>query len=167
MLERFMARVEPDLNSGCWLWAGATGPNGYGAFSDDTGTVRAHRASWALHRGAIPAGRVVCHKCDVRLCVNPDHLWLGSQKENMTDARDKGRLAPQSGEQNNKARLTSEDVEAIRAMRGVVPQRVIAERFGVSRDHIKKIHQGKYWPAPNWPRVFCRADARGRFLECL
>lgn len=80
-------RYIPEPNSGCWLWIGKVAHNGYGIW----GNERAHRKSYRLHKGPIPDGLFVCHTCDVRSCINPDHLWLGTHKENMQDIVNKGR----------------------------------------------------------------------------
>lgn len=92
--ERFWEKV--DKSGDCWLWLGFVEPRGYGQFCE-TGTrktVPAHRVAWELHHGeTIPAGLFVCHRCDVRHCVNPDHLWLGDHDENMKDMTSKGRQA--------------------------------------------------------------------------
>jgi hypothetical protein len=96
MRGEFMDRVMPVPMAGCWLWTGAWTPSrGYGLVRGEGGrrTV-AHRRSWELHCGPIPAGMKVLHKCDVRLCVNPDHLFLGTLGDNNRDAYDKGRNFP-------------------------------------------------------------------------
>lgn len=82
--------VEPEPNSGCWLWPGDT-LKGYGRVSYIGTRQAAHRVSWLIHRGLIPEGLFVCHKCDVKLCVNPDHLFLGTQVDNMQDWTKKGK----------------------------------------------------------------------------
>lgn len=89
-MERFYSKIEK--TDTCWLWKAGQRGNGYGAIKVNGKTVLAHRFSYELHKGEIPNGLYVCHSCDVRSCVNPDHLWLGTQKDNMMDARVKGRL---------------------------------------------------------------------------
>lgn len=83
---RFLEKVVPEPNSGCWLWLGATRPGGHGHMQLDGRRFEgAHRVSYRCFRGSIPAGVVVCHVCDTPICVNPVHLWLGSVADNMAD----------------------------------------------------------------------------------
>lgn len=84
-------RVCPEPNTGCWLWCLTRNAKGYGRVEYRGKTVAAHRLSYELHRGPIPAGMLVCHTCDTPACCNPDHLWLGTPQQNALDSVAKGR----------------------------------------------------------------------------
>lgn len=89
---RLLDKVEKDAETGCWNFTGAVHTNnGYGCIGKDGKKVYAHRFSYELHKGSIPAGMLVCHTCDNRRCVNPDHLWLGTYQDNISDMVAKGR----------------------------------------------------------------------------
>lgn len=90
--DRFWAKVKK--SDACWEWQGGRLPHGYGriVISRKEGAVRAHRFSWELHFGPIPDGMVICHRCDNPPCVRPDHLFVGTQSDNMRDCVNKGRL---------------------------------------------------------------------------
>lgn len=90
MSDRFMDKVRKTLD--CWVWVGAMRPNGYGIFRVGKKLISAHRFSFESANGPIPNGKYICHSCDNRRCVNPSHLWAGSQSDNMKDALKKGRL---------------------------------------------------------------------------
>lgn len=93
MHARFYQKVTVKGPRECWEWKGAIVQNGYGQFSPYTGKVDyAHRVSYQMNYGSIPDGMYVCHECDNKRCVNPNHLWLGTASDNAIDARDKGRL---------------------------------------------------------------------------
>lgn len=128
---------------GCWLWVGSIKETGYGQIAERIDSrwvpVRVHRVSWEIHNGPIPAGKKVLHRCDVRNCVNPNHLFLGSQRENLQDALWKGR-APG-------AKLTPHDAKYIRLLyaRGDMTQAAIGKRFGVGRTVILSIAKNYTW----------------------
>ena len=103
LAERFMERVQPEPNSGCWLWTGGVAGNGYGYLSlgrRSEGMEYAHRVSYRIHVGMIPNHKMVLHKCDVPNCVNPDHLFLGTQFDNMQDCSKKERHGSQKRREN-------------------------------------------------------------------
>jgi hypothetical protein len=87
--ERFFQKV--NKTNSCWLWTGALSSRGYGSFGVNGKTTAAHRYSYQMHIGEIPKGLVICHTCDTPSCVNPDHLWAGTQSENMKDMFNKNR----------------------------------------------------------------------------
>jgi len=129
---RLLAKVTKDP-SGCWLWSAATSGNGahkYGWVTFNKRQYKAHRLAWILLVGEIPPGMSVCHRCDVPLCVNPDHLFLGTHAENMEDMHRKGRLK-RSLEQPVRSWTANED-DVLRANYANVSAEVIAEQLGRS-----------------------------------
>lgn len=90
-LERFNKYWIPEPNSGCWLWLGACDGHGYGVLNLDGFVAKAHRFSYRTFRGPIPKGLLICHKCDVRPCCNPNHLFLGTHADNHADMKAKDR----------------------------------------------------------------------------
>ena len=146
-LERFQAKVFIDPVSGCWLWTGATESRfGYGKFRLGGASINAHRASWELFRGPIPAGMFILHKCDVPACVNPDHLFLGTQSENNKDRAAKGRTVSRRGEDNDMSVLREADVIEIRRLRlSGLSGPAIAARFEVNHCAIYDILNGITW----------------------
>ncbi len=96
--EKLFNKTSPEPTSGCWIWLGATANCGYGELRMKGVRTRAHRYSYELFKGPIPKGLFVCHSCDVPACVNPDHLWVGTQKDNLADMVRKERSA--SGSRN-------------------------------------------------------------------
>jgi hypothetical protein len=131
----------PEPNSGCFLWLAAINPQGYGKIGFGGKHMRAHRAAWLTSKGPIPDGLDVCHRCDNPICVNPDHLFLGTHDANMADRQAKARAAV--GVRHGSARITPEIAQAI--YDHTAPQREIAALFGVSKGLVSKIKTGKLW----------------------
>ena len=137
---------------GCWYWEGPKLPRGYGVFgrrggkSDVGASGYAHRYSYVLHNGPIDGKMSVCHTCDNPSCVNPSHLFLGTQKDNVSDMIRKGRDNCAKGEQHGFARLTSDDVNDMRSYyRQGCMQRDIAAFFSVDRSHVSRIVNKQNW----------------------
>lgn len=143
MEDRFDNFVIPEPMSGCWLWDGGYSGSGYGRFNVRGKMVQAHRFSYERYVGAIPDDLFVCHRCDVRPCVNPDHLFVGTQSDNLRDMVAKGRDNPVCGEANWKARLTEVDVAAIRA--DARSLREIGIDYGIDKSYVWKIKRGWEW----------------------
>jgi len=146
--ERFWDKVEK--TESCWLWRGSKTNKGYGEMNTGGDHSRnqnefVHRLSWVLHFGPIPDGLNVLHHCDTPLCVRPDHLFLGTQADNMHDCKVKGRARGPSfkGEEHPMAKLTVQDVREIRG--SAQSCRVMAARFNVVYTHISSIRRRKTW----------------------
>lgn len=139
--------------NGCWDWKGPKTPFGYGVMScsKEYGIDRAHRASWIIHHGPIPEGMHVCHSCDFPPCSRPDHLWLGTHKQNNDDKIAKGRQAYnkppiKKGSDNASAKLTEEQVREIKILIAKGHSCYgIAKDYGVSKQTILRIKNGVNW----------------------
>lgn len=139
-LDVFWGRVHKTAT--CWLWLGATDTFGYGQFLlPGEERISAHRFSYQLVHGPIPTGMIVMHSCDVPACINPDHLSVGTRGDNNRDATRKRRNA--FGEKNGHARLTTAQVQSIRA--DPRSQAEIARAYGVTQSHISRIMSGDVW----------------------
>ncbi len=129
----FPSRIKKNDN-GCFIWQRCHADNGYG-LALGTG---AHRLSWAMVYGPIRKGLCVCHRCDVKDCVNPDHLFLGTQKDNILDKMAKGRQS--RGEKHGRAKISDLDVQKIRVLANLgMTQKEIAKQFGLKQPHISEI----------------------------
>lgn len=139
--ESFWERV--NKTNSCWIWTGQA-PNGYGRIDRSTGSYSSHRVSWELHFGRVPEGMHVLHKCDNPLCVNPEHLFLGSQVDNNTDKISKSRQA--KGEDFPHAKLTEEKVREIREMtKQGYSQVELAQIHKIDNSRICAIVNGNSW----------------------
>lgn len=136
--QNFWTKVSVSEN-GCWQWTGCRFATGYAQFHNK----RAHRVSWVLERGRIPDGLFVLHHCDNKLCVRPDHLFLGTQLDNIKDMFSKGRENKAKGENHGHAKLSESLVKGIRASCGTHQE--IANRHNVSRSTISLIKSGARW----------------------
>jgi hypothetical protein len=143
---RFEAKI--NRTDTCWLWTGKKHVRGYGRFRLANKWVLAHRASWMLFCGPIPDGQLVLHYCDTPACVNPQHLFLGTQLDNMQDCYSKRRMYRFEialGECNPAHKITVGDVHAIRALHGALTLDELAMHFNISRAAIGLIQQRKRW----------------------
>lgn len=146
VVDRFMGNVFPEPMSGCWIWDACIDRLGYGRFMvKKYGEVLAHRVSYILFKTQIPKGLYVLHKCDVRCCVNPDHLFLGTQADNVQDMVNKGRAKGYSapGEKHYRAKLTTAIVQKIK--KSTCSQKEMANKYGVTQSHISYLKSGKRW----------------------
>lgn len=159
-MQRFMSKVK--ITDSCWLWIGST-VSGYGQFWNGQKVIRAH---WFLLPRYPKEGEVACHKCDVKNCVNPEHVFVGTQKDNMQDASKKKRwagwtsearkLAVARGENSGKATLTDEQVAVIKSIpkkfgRGVA----LTRYFGVDPMVV-----GNIWNERHWTHIRATVDSR-------
>lgn len=143
--ERFWSKV--DTTGDCWIWTRHCSPQGYGKFMLRKGVlVGAHTVSYALARGAIAPGKVICHRCDNPPCVNPDHLFIGTQVDNALDMFAKGRAQRTRGTARANALLNDDAVRHIRSVaryHGMI--RDLAAEFGVSTTTIRAVRAGRKW----------------------
>jgi len=141
--KRLLSNYVKDENS-CWMWQGHVMSNGYGALTVEGKSKMVHRLSYEYHIGEIPKGLMVCHKCNVKLCLNPDHLYVGTHNDNMQDMADSASL---KGEKNPKSLLTEAQVLGIK--QHIKDRKIfykdIAKMYGVSRQAIKDIASGRTW----------------------
>ena len=145
--EKFWTRIQKPV--GCWLYDGAKESNGYGyltnPFPDGPQFITAHKLAWILTNGPVPDGLLVLHKCDIRACCNPDHLFLGTDADNINDGIAKGRI-----NRITRAKLTEDQVREIRRDFKAVSKRrtnarELAGRYNISVGVIHRIVTGDIW----------------------
>ena len=139
--QKFWDSHSVDPQSYCWVWVGSMARGGYGRIWIGSKYFRAHRYSWIYHKGPIPSGKYVLHRCDNRACVNPEHLFIGTAADNSADMKRKGRS--QAGENNGRDKLTNSDVFDIRA--SSEHYKTLCKRFNVSYSTIHKIKRRETW----------------------
>lgn len=146
VIERFEKNVFPEPNTGCFLWAGCQRKKqGYGGFRWNGEMMLAHRVSYALYKGPIKDKHIL-HSCDNPSCVNPDHLFAGTHKDNMVDMKLKGRGKSLSGSLHYNSKLTEDNVKCILSLLKIgVKQNVLAKMFGVHKGTIQGISDGSTW----------------------
>ena len=159
-----IAKRDGPLDTQCWIWLGAKNGkatkrkngSGYGFLWWEGRMQPVHRLSFAAFVGPIPKGLLCLHRCDTPACINPDHLFLGTQQDNMSDKVRKGRQARQKGEAHGGAVLTAVQAAEVRflAQQGRLLQREIGALYGVARETVSQIARGKLWPdvSPRAPR---------------
>lgn len=140
VLERFLSMTKINPETKCLEWTSFT-YNGYGLFHLNGKARRAHRVYWEMMKGPIPKGLIVCHRCDNRSCVNPEHLFIGTHQDNLDDMRSKGRdrfaAGHTRGDVWHATRLSEQDVMKIRDDER--PQKEIARDYGIDPSHVSKL----------------------------
>jgi len=139
-------------NGGCLVWTGKRRSFGYGILNANGRSLRAHRVSWELAHGAIPSGMVVCHRCDNPPCVNPDHLFLGTQADNMRDCFRKNRIFRFAGfkaSNHSCTKLSLNETDELRRLyaTGWFRQMDLAEIFHVDQSSVSRVVRGDHWTA--------------------
>lgn len=147
-LAKFEARIERITETGCWIWTGSLIGKGYAQMPSGRrllGITHAHRYSYMKFVGEVPEGMQVCHRCDIACCVNPNHLFLGTNQDNVDDMMRKGRHGKggASGERNGIAKLTLEQVKSIRESNDSHSQ--LALKFGLHPKSIARIRAKRCW----------------------
>lgn len=142
LVTRFWEKVQK--SDGCWEWTAHRGYFGYGRIMVAKKAQPAHRISWELANGPIPKGLFVCHSCDNPPCVRPDHLFLGTQADNMRDMGNKGRQP--HGENHRNAKFSLENIREMKRLRiQGMAIRAIARQFNTNRIYVRDILSGKAW----------------------
>lgn len=140
-VKRFWSKVDKNGANGCWNWQGWKDRQGYGHAIIKRRKVKAHRFSWMIYNAVIPAGLCVLHKCDNPSCVNPEHLFLGTRKDNAVDKMNKGRCL--YGEKHCLVKITEE--QAMSILSDPRSNYAIGKEYGISNQQVSRIKTGKRW----------------------
>lgn len=154
-INRFLSKINkngaihpynPELGH-CWEWQASRSKKGYGHFYFEGVCWQTHRLSWVFTNGNIPNGLFVLHSCDNPACVRPDHLFLGTNDDNMKDMVSKGRSGSYRGEESSNVKLTQQQVDEIRKRyaKGDIYQRDLGAEYGINQSHVSKIIRGDIW----------------------
>jgi len=166
-INRFESKFMKKSGDECWSWL-ASKSDGYGNFRFRNKILKSHRMAWEIYIGKIPHNLFVLHKCDNRSCVNPDHLFLGTNVDNMKDMVKKGRSKIfseiHSGEGNIHAKLKEKNIEEIRKMckSGKYTRSYIAEKFNISSNHVFRISHNLSWKDNNFKVADFKINRKGR-----
>lgn len=149
LIERYERRVIRNGEQFCWDWSGHNS-HGYGAMKFDGKALKAHRVSWEIHNGKIPENLCVLHRCDVKICTRPSHLFLGTLEDNIKDMIKKGRDRSPVGSKVYRSVLNEEKVGKIKTLlkKGMRPASIASE-YKVSKSAIEHIKYGRCWKAVN------------------
>lgn len=144
--QRFDEKVDVRGPNDCWEWLARKTHQGYGRFNLRGVNCQANRVAWELEFGAIPEGMHVLHRCDNPSCVNPSHLWLGTNADNVADRVRKGRNPRMDGERNPRQKLSFADVLKIRErFRSGEPSKRLASEYGIARGYVPQLARGVTW----------------------
>lgn len=140
--ETIQSKTKLDPIKGCWIWQLKINRGGYGSVTYKNKTWTAHRLAWFLFNGPIPNGMMVCHKCDIRPCINPEHLFLGTHRDNMSDKLNKGRCC--RGDNHGLVKISDFEIDYIKKLKDMgTMQKDIAKIFHVTPPTINRIIMGR------------------------
>lgn len=141
--DRFWNKVQKASDDSCWIWLAGKDQDGYGMYSHNKKTIRAHRLLASVVYGEIKSGFVVMHSCDNPSCCNPRHLSIGSVQENVSDRDKKGRRDPPKGESHKSSKITALQAQEIRS--STLTERELAKKYAIGKTQVGAIRRGLYW----------------------
>ena len=143
--DRLLSKVNNTNSNECWEWTAKTAVAGYGRLTVDKKSILAHRLSYELFKGKIPEDFCVCHTCDNRKCINPDHLWLGTKSDNTKDMYSKNRQYDVAGENHGRTKLNWSQIGEIRKLKGKETLVNIGKKYGIAKSAVSAIQRGITW----------------------